>query len=73
MVPDPRWFGLHKLWLSQKPERNRHKIGKDKQQGTAVLDLVRNHMPRFPIDAKFETQIPSLLMPHYEAWRKKSA
>jgi hypothetical protein len=70
VVPDPRWFGLHKLWLSQKPERNRLKIGKDRQQGIAVLDLVSAHMPRFPLDAKFEAQIPSSLMPHYEAWRR---
>lgn len=69
VVPDPRWFGLHKLWLSQKPARNPHKKDKDKRQGIAVLDLVRNRMPRFPMDAKFENQIPSLLMPYYEAWR----
>jgi len=22
VVPDPRWFALHKLWMAKKPERN---------------------------------------------------
>ena len=32
-VPDPRFMGLHKLWLADKPERNPVKEGKDRRQG----------------------------------------
>lgn len=40
VAPDPRWFALQKLWLSQKPERNPQKKVKDHKQGIALLDAV---------------------------------
>ncbi len=68
VAPDPRWFGLHKLWLSQKPSRHPLKIAKDERQGFAVLDMVAKHMPHFPLDAAFRADLPAELRPHFERW-----
>jgi hypothetical protein len=72
-APDPRWFGLHKLWLSQKPERDRRKIGKDERQGMAVLDLVADRMQHYPLDTAFVTSLPEMLRPHYARWLHRRA
>lgn len=69
VVPDPRWFALHKLWLSEKPSRNPLKRDKDRQQGQALLDAVVEAMPHYPLDADFERNLPPELKLHYEAWQ----
>lgn len=63
-VPDPRWMALHKLWLSNKPERNPNKVLKDREQGARLARAVVLHMPRFPIDADFVAQVPGELQPY---------
>ena len=68
VVPDPRWMGLHKLWLSKKPERNKLKATKDAKQGNALLSAVRSFMPQFPLNSEFERGIPPELRPYYDAW-----
>lgn len=68
VVPDPRWFALHKLWMAEKPERNPQKKPKDRKQGIALLDAVRETMPHYPLDAAFVDELPDALKPHYEAW-----
>ena len=73
VVPDPRWFGLHKLWLSQKPGRQRLKIAKDERQGMVVLDLVAEAMPHFPMDAAFRAELPDELLPHVQRWEARRA
>src|SRR5262249_48406224 len=67
-APDPRWFGLHKMWLSRKPGRTSLKPGKDDRQGRAVLDLTAERMPRFPIDGSFRAQLPEELVPCFDRW-----
>lgn len=67
-APDPRWFGLHKLWLSRKPTRMRLKVAKDERQGKAVLDLVADRMPHLPIDDAFRAALPEELIPYLEMW-----
>jgi hypothetical protein len=69
VVPDPRWFALQKLWLSAQDKRDPLKRPKDERQGMAILDVVARAMPRYPIDAAFEAEIPDELAPHYERWR----
>ena len=64
VVPDPRWMGLHKLWLSDKPRRNRLKIKKDRAQGEALLRAVAAKMPHFPLDATFRGMVPEELKPY---------
>lgn len=72
-APDPRWFGLHKLWLAQKPARSRLKVAKDEKQGTTVLDLVADHMPHYPLDTQFQAELPVELRPHMERWQRQRA
>lgn len=73
VAPDPRWFGLHKLWLSQKPQRDRLKIAKDERQGMAVLDLVVAHMPHYRVDVAFREELPDALKPHLARWEARQS
>jgi hypothetical protein len=73
VVPDPRWFALHKLWLADKPTRNPLKREKDRKQGTALLDAVSEAMPHYPLDQAFESEIPAELTAVWEQWRARRA
>ena len=73
VVPDPRWFALHKLWMAAQAKRNPLKRPKDRTQGLALLDAVAEAMPHYPLDNAFEAQLPDELAPHYEDWRAQSA
>lgn len=68
VVPDPRWLALHKLWLSAQAKRDPRKRPKDARQGTALLDTIWQHMPRFPLDDAFEAALPDELLPHFARW-----
>jgi hypothetical protein len=61
VVPDPRWMALHKLWLSEKPERNRNKKPKDGEQGRRLLLAVQESMPHYPLDDAFLREVPDEL------------
>lgn len=71
VVPDPRWFALQKLWLSEKPERNIQKKDKDRRQGNALLDAVWLTMPHYPIENAFYEELPDALKSHFECWEAK--
>jgi hypothetical protein len=71
VVPDPRWFALQKLWLSDQEKRNPLKRGKDSRQGNAILDAVWETMPQFALDATFESEIPDELRPYYDRWKSR--
>ncbi|WP_254296344.1 GSU2403 family nucleotidyltransferase fold protein [Sphingomonas tagetis] len=68
VVPDPRWFALHKLWMAEKPERNPQKKPKDAKQGVALLNAVWLTMPHYKLDADFRDTLPAELLPHFERW-----
>lgn len=68
VVPDPRWFALHKLWMAQKPERSPQKKPKDHKQGMALLDAVWQAMPHYPADGAFYETLPPDLKPYFELW-----
>ena len=72
IVPDPRWFALHKLWLSVKPGRNPLKRPKDRKQGLALLDAVAEAMPHYPLDAEFVRDLPVALLPFWDEWRGRT-
>ena len=63
VVPDPRWFALHKRWLSDKPERDALKKPKDRRQAEAVWSAVKRGMPHYPIDENFKAEVPEILQP----------
>ena len=73
VVPDPRWFALQKLWLSDQVKRNPLKRGKDRRQGIAILDTVMETMPQFALDIAFEAEIPGELVPYYQQWKSREA
>jgi hypothetical protein len=60
-APDPRYFALHKLWLSKRPGRPAAKATKDKNQGEALLEAVKNHMPHYPMGQVFLEGLPEPL------------
>ena len=71
LVPDPRWFALHKLWMAQKPGRNPLKRPKDERQGIALLDAVHLAMPQFPLGEEFEAELPGELADLFNEWRDR--
>lgn len=59
--PDPRYWAAHKLWLSQRDDREPVKKGRDVAQALAVLALLRDRLPQFPLDAEFLEKLPGEL------------
>ncbi len=47
-VPDPRAFALHKLWLSEQPDREPVKKQRDYDQGITIAGLVVQYLPNYP-------------------------
>lgn len=69
VVPDPRWFALQKVWMSEQNKRNPLKRAKDAKQGLALLDAIGDAMPQFKLDETFAAEIPPELTPIYERWK----
>lgn len=68
-VPDPRWMALHKLWLSQKPERRDSKRPKDLRQGEVLLDACRYFLrDTYPMDIDFVHALPAELRELFNEW-----
>lgn len=59
--PDPRYWAAHKLWLSRRADRDPVKKGRDRDQGLAVLQLVRDRLPQLPFDDRFVGTLPGSL------------
>jgi hypothetical protein len=47
VVPDPRAFALHKLWLSKQQDREPIKKTRDRDQSLAVCRLVLHYLPDY--------------------------
>lgn len=69
VAPDPRWFALQKLWLAAQAKRNPLKRDKDRRQGMALLNAVRDFMPHYPFDTAFEAQLPTDLVSYFNDWK----
>jgi hypothetical protein len=61
-VPDPRLFALHKLWISDNPDRDALKRDKDIKQGKAIIQLLEKNLINFPFDKEFISKLPSELL-----------
>lgn len=72
VAPDPRWFGLHKLWMADQSKRNPLKRPKDRAQGLALLNAVAAAMPHYPLNEEFVASLPDELAPHWEQWRRQT-
>ncbi len=51
VVPDPRSFALHKIWLSEQLQREPVKKQRDALQGAAVSSLVLQYLPQYSFTA----------------------
>lgn len=47
VVPDPRVFIVHKLWLNRQEDRQPVKKPRDRQQAMAVTKLIRQYLPQY--------------------------
>jgi hypothetical protein len=46
-VPDPRALALHKLWLSQRPDREPAARERDRVQAAALAELILRYLPQY--------------------------
>ena len=58
VAPDPRLFALHKYFMSESNARDPKKKPKDRRQAEAVLKLVAEHMPHYPLGEAFLDEMP---------------
>jgi hypothetical protein len=49
-VPDPRAYMLYKAWLSQQPDREPIKRGRDAHQAQLLALLLKDLLPQYPLD-----------------------
>jgi hypothetical protein len=60
-VPDPRAFALHKLWVSERPDRDRMKARRDAAQAIAVAALILRYLPQLRFDGDDLRALPAVL------------
>lgn len=56
-APDPRSFALHKMWMSERDDRDPLKRRRDKDQAHLVANLIASHLPHLRFD---ETALQAL-------------
>jgi hypothetical protein len=67
IAPDPRWFALQKLWMSDQEKRNPNKRSKDRAQGVALLECIHQALPTYSLTEKgFIADMPPELRPYYD-------
>lgn len=60
-VPDPRAFALHKLWVSERPDRDRLKARRDLAQAVAIASLLVTHRSDLRFDDPALGALPASL------------
>lgn len=73
VAPDPRWFALHKLWMSDQEKRTALKRPKDRKQGLRLLDSIALYLPHYALDDAFAAELPHELVPYLDGWRKNTS
>jgi hypothetical protein len=69
VAPDPRWYALQKLWMSEQDKRTPIKRPKDFSQGIALLNKIQESMPQYRLDEEFESSLPEELLPYFQDWK----
>ena len=64
-VPDPRAFAIHKAWLSSQPDRDPIKKPRDLAQAMLLLDMLRQHLPQFPLEQAYLRYLPKELIRNF--------
>lgn len=62
VAPDPRAFALHKIWLSERPDREAVKRRRDREQGAATAALVLRYLPDRPFRADALRMLPKAVV-----------
>ena len=62
VVPDPRAFAVHKLWLSRQIDREAVKKKRDRSQALAVCKLILQYMPEFEIKKEELRMFPEAII-----------
>ncbi|MCE2521254.1 MAG: nucleotidyltransferase domain-containing protein [Alphaproteobacteria bacterium] len=60
-APDPRYWALHKSWLSNRLDRASLMRSRDRQQSELVMRLVQEHLPHLPFDGEWMAGMPKEL------------
>ncbi|HEY0131281.1 MAG TPA: GSU2403 family nucleotidyltransferase fold protein, partial [Allosphingosinicella sp.] len=60
-APDPRAFALHKLWLSERLDRDPLKRRRDARQAAAVSAAVLRYLPQLRFDDEALNALPQAL------------
>jgi hypothetical protein len=58
VAPDPRVFAIHKLWVSNRENRDQIKKRRDREQARAVAEMVRQYMLHLPFEMDALRMIP---------------
>lgn len=61
IVPDPRAFALHKLWISERPDREVAKARRDRDQARLVAKIVFDYLPNREFDDPAIAAVPAAL------------
>ncbi len=72
-APDPRAFALHKLWLSERPDRDPLKRRRDARQAAAVAAAVVRYLPQLPFEGEALQALPQTLRARIPELLGKSA
>ena len=67
-VPDPRAFALHKLWMSQQPDRDPVKKQRDHNQAIAVGQLLAQYLPQFRFEDDQLKMLPKEVVETGKKW-----
>jgi hypothetical protein len=57
-ILDPRAFAAFKLWLARSHERNPAKKPRDLAQANALLSVIREFLPQYPLDTESMKMLP---------------
>lgn len=61
-VPDPRAFALHKLWISQQPDRDPLKKKRDWEQALTTARLTTKYLPAYPFEESALRMFPKAVV-----------
>jgi len=62
VVPDPRAFAVHKLWVSNQMDREAVKKKRDRSQAFAVCKLILQYMPEYEIKKEDLRMFPEAII-----------
>lgn len=67
--PDPRYWAMHKLWLSGRDDRAPDKKIRDLEQARVTCDLIAEKLPHLPMNEGFLSALPGDLRKQIETRR----